>query len=151
MVIESSQAAHWLYRREHMAIDEQALIERILEAENLTDNLEDEPAAQLLKWGTGQAGQLVKNVDDEEAAGKIITALMAVMRQINRLAGDVEAASVEDLAGGLGRLAKLHKQAFGYAPDTSAATLKATAKALAKITPAQAVPLVLEWLTPTQK
>jgi len=132
-----------------MAIDKQALIERILEAENLTDNLEDEAASQLLKWGTGQVGALVKDMDDEERAGETVQGLMAVMRQINRLAGDLD--SPEDLAADLGRLAKLHTQAFGYAPDASAAALKATAKALTGVTASEAVPLILKWLTPRKK
>jgi hypothetical protein len=134
-----------------MAIDEQALIERILEAENLTDNLEDEAASQLLKWGTSQVGQLVKDTDDEARLGETVKGLMAVMRQINRLAGNLGSASVADLAAGLGRLAKLHTQAFGYAPDASAVALKATATALTRTTASEAVPLLLKWLAPRKK
>ena len=131
-----------------MAIDEQILIERILEAENLTDNLEDEPASLLLKWGTGQVSRLAQNSEDQEHAGERINGLMAVMRKINRLAGNLDSAEAEELAADLARLVELHAQAFGHARDASAEDLKAAAAALAQTPASEAVPFVLKWLAP---
>ncbi len=40
-------------------MDRQILIDRLLESENLTDNLEDEDANVLIKWGIAQLDHLI--------------------------------------------------------------------------------------------
>src|SRR5450631_495885 len=68
-------------------MDPQRAKERILENENLTDNLDDEAADWLLNWGIGHLNGLVGSIQDEDSAGEKINALMAVMRQLNRIGG----------------------------------------------------------------
>ena len=133
-----------------MAVDEQILTDRILEAENLTDELEDDAATPLLKWGTGQVGRLVRNVEDEELAGGRINALMAVMRQINRLVGRGPN-SPDELTAGLGQLIELYARAFGASRSATAAELEAAAGVLAQSSRPQAVGFILEWLAQPEK
>ena len=67
-------------------MDVQLFIDRLLESENLTDNLDDEAANTLIKWGIRQVDPLIKDKDDE-TAGTQVNHLMALMRSINSLAG----------------------------------------------------------------
>ena len=129
-------------------MDPQIFVERILENENLTGDLEDGPAAQLLKWGTGQVAALVRDLQDEEAAGAKVNALMALIRQVNRTAGNSAGAAAEDLVGELERLLDRHAQALGGARPAEAAEMQAAAAALAALTPDQAVAFLLDWLNP---
>ena len=128
-------------------MDHQVFVERILENESLTGDLEDGPAARLLRWGTGQVRALVQELDDEEAAGARANALMALMRQVNKTASTSAGATAEDLAEALHRLRERHAAAFGPARDMSAAEVEAAAAALAALSPDQAVTFLLEWLT----
>src|ERR1041385_8939475 len=92
-------------------MDRQLLIDRLLEAENLTDNLEDDAANTLIKWGIGQIDHLIKGVNDEEVAGDKVNDLMALMRGINSTAGNPSAASQEKLH----ELLERYAQTFGKA------------------------------------
>jgi hypothetical protein len=94
-------------------MDKQAAIDRILETENLTDGLEDDDAKWLLDWGIGFLPALIGELEDEDAAGAKVNELMAVMRQINQIVADRNAASPEDLADAVVALAEAHARAFG--------------------------------------
>jgi len=81
-------------------MNRQLLVDRILETENLTSNLDDKDADVLLKWGIAQVDGLIKNVVTEEVAGNKVNQLMMVMREVNELAADpasVTASAIIDL------------------------------------------------------
>jgi hypothetical protein len=127
-------------------MDHQIFIDRLLENENLTGDLEDAPAVRLLKWGTGLVPGLIQALEDEEAAGTKVNALMALMRQVNRTAANSAGAPAEDLAADLGRLVEHRAAVFGNEWQASAAEIEAAATALAALAPDQAVTFLLEWL-----
>ena len=125
-------------------MDRQLLIDRLLEAENLTDNLEDEDANILIKWGVAQIDHLVDGLEDEEAAGEKVNDLMQLMRTINSTAGNPSAASHEKLL----KLIEQHAQTFGKAHQMDEDERKAVTEKLSKMQPGQAVKYLLEWMHP---
>src|SRR5437016_5998938 len=114
-------------------MNEQAYIDRILEAENLTDNLQDEPANLLLHWGTSRVRSSLKDVADDEQAGQRVNAIMAVMRQINRIVGNAASTPMNDSINDLKKLVKLYTRATGASPTPAAdpARLQVVASTLA--------------------
>ena len=94
-------------------MEKRRFVERILETENLTDQLEDAEANLLLEWGTAQLDGILQGIEDEEAAGARVNALMAVMRKINRILGSREDTAAEDLEADLLALSGLLTSAFG--------------------------------------
>jgi hypothetical protein len=98
-------------------MDKQLFIDRILETENLTDELEDADANWLLAWGTGQLDAVLGGVEDETAAGDRVNALMAVMRVINRIAGKYGDLPEDRLMEKLTELNGLYNQVFHPAGD----------------------------------
>ena len=74
-------------------IDQQPFVDRMLESENLTDELEDEDADWLLNWGIGQIGEAIKGAANMDAASEKVNALMQFMRLLNRLGGNPTSAS----------------------------------------------------------
>ena len=135
-------------------MDEQVYIDRILEAENLTDNLEDEPANVLLQWGTSRARSAIQGLDDEEQAGQRVNALMAVMRQINRVVGNATSAPIDDTIADLEKLVELYAPArhttgdASPAPAADPANLHMVASKLAGSPPREALLFLLDWLAP---
>ncbi len=127
-------------------MDDQLFIDQILENESLTGGLEDGPAAQLLRWGTQQVSGLVKGLDDEESAGAKVNALMAVMRQVARIAGSCNAAAADDLATELGRLLESRAVAFGSISPATADELTNAAAVLTELPPDRAMSFLLHWL-----
>jgi hypothetical protein len=94
-------------------MDKTQFVERILETENLTDELEDAEANLLLDWGAAQLDRILQGMVDEESAGLQVNALMAVMRKINRILGSREGASPKYLEADLMALSGLVSSAFG--------------------------------------
>ena len=128
-------------------MDHQVFVERILENEGLTGDLEDGPAARLLQWGTGQVQGLVQDLADEEAAGDKVNGLVALMRQVTRTASRSLGAANSDLIEDLGQLRERYGQVFGPVRPASSGEIEAAATALAALSPEQAVTFVLDWLT----
>ncbi len=127
-------------------MDYQLLIDRILENESLTGDLEDGPAEQLLRWGIQQVRVLVSEVDDEESAGAKVNALLALMRHVTRLANSCSGAHVSALAEQLGRLLESRALAFGSdSPATEEEVVKAAAL-LREMPPDRAMVFLLDWL-----
>jgi len=131
-------------------MDAKVFIERLLENENLTAELMDEDANWLLNWGSSQVKQLVQDIEDEEAAGTRVNALMAVMRQVNQLVGQLDALETADLAAELGKLVKSHAKAFGGSHKVGADERTAAAAKLGSMTSSQALQFLVEWLTPAE-
>ncbi len=94
-------------------MDKERFTERILETENLTDELEDADANWLLDWGIARLDAVLLGVKDEETAGNRVNALMAVMRKINRITGSYTSQSPQALAEDLAALHDLFAAAFG--------------------------------------
>ncbi len=127
-------------------MDDQLFIDQILENESLTGDLEDGPAAQLLRWGTRQVSGLVKGLDDEELANAKVNALMAVMRQVARMSVRCYGAAAGELATELGRLLESHALAFDSTGQASADEVANAAAVLAELPPDRAMTFLLHWL-----
>ena len=54
-------------------MEKECFIERILETENLTDELEDADARWLLDWGIQNLDEVLSSTQDEETAGNKVT------------------------------------------------------------------------------
>jgi hypothetical protein len=122
-------------------MDQQVLVDKILETENLTDNLEDQAANALLKWGTGQVSKLVEGVEDDEAAGAKVNDLMHVMRGLNSLAGSPGSVSHEKIADLLNRYAALVGDV-----QVDEAEHHTIAERVSKMEPGEAIRFLTEWL-----
>jgi len=131
-------------------MDDKVFIERLLENENLTAELMDEDANWLLNWGSSQVKRLVQDIEDEEAAGTRVNALMAVMRQVNQLVGQFDGLEAADLAAELGKLVKAYTKAFGGSRKVGVAERTAAAAQLGAMTSSQALQFLVEWLAPAE-
>ncbi len=88
----------------------------------------------------------VSELDDEESAGAKVDALMALMRQMTRVANSCAGAHVSALAEQLGRLLESRALAFGSdSPATEDEVVKAAAL-LRELPPDRAVAFLLDWL-----
>jgi hypothetical protein len=126
-------------------MDKERFVERMLETENLTDELEDSDANWLLDWGTGQLDQVLQGIVDEEAAGNRVNALMAVMRKINRMTGSRQRRPAVDLSADLLALTGLFSDAFGTARQASQEERSAAATRLATLPTHAALDLLTGW------
>ena len=121
-------------------VDQQNFIDRMLEVENLTDELEDEDAEFFLKWGVEQLKQTLSSVDDAEAAGEYSNNLMGFMRTVNQVAGDLENIQPEDLAP----LAEFRQKAFGPGQVLAVETIEDIAGRIKAMTPRQAIEYLIQ-------
>jgi hypothetical protein len=123
----------------------QMLIERILESENLTDNLEDAEANRLLDWGVAHLPEAVQNAASSRRAGSKTNHLMALMRTVNQLVGSRADLPPEELEGGLKELGDRFQRAFGRSiPASEPARRQEIARWLPQMTSQQAVDLLLD-------
>jgi len=99
--------------------------DRMLEVENLTDALEDDDANWLLDWGTKQVGPLIQGIADDDQAGEKVNQLMGVMRSVNRITGDRNAAPPDELADDIHQLVDKYNAAFGTSVSPSDDEIKA--------------------------
>jgi len=123
-------------------VDRQVLIDRLLESENLTDNLEDEDANTLIKWGISQISPLVNGIKDENAAGEKVNHLMGLMRQVNTIAGNLSTVSEEKIQ----KLLEQFTQTFDKDHHVSDEERKAVAEKLSQMQPGDAVKYLLDWM-----
>ena len=123
-------------------MDHQVLIDRLLESENLTDNLEDDAANVLIKWGIAQLDHLVDGIDDEEIAGTRINQLMNLMRQVNSIAGNPATVSEEKIQ----KLLEQFTQTFDKAHHISDEERREVADKLSQMQPGDAVKYLLDWM-----
>jgi hypothetical protein len=126
-------------------MDQQRFIERILETENLTAELEDAEANWLLNWGISQLDAVLQKTSDSEVAGARVNALMAVMRKINRLTAARQNKSAEALAAELSALAELFGMAFHCTTKVDPASLPGAVTALPGLSARQAVEFLAAW------
>jgi hypothetical protein len=123
-------------------VDQQIYIDRLLETENLTDNLEDEDAKALINWGIEQIDPLLNDIQNEDQAHEKINHLMQLMREINRLAGNPSTASTEKLSN----LLSAYEQTFDKAHPMSDEERKAAVDKISSMQPGEAVKYLLEWI-----
>jgi hypothetical protein len=125
-------------------IDPQILIDRMLENENLTGNLDDEDADWLLDWG---ADRLREFGDSEtmEAAEKKAGALMKFMRGLDRLAGGLPGVDPTDLAA----LLEHYTAALGSARVAGQVEIEDAAASISYLTPRQALGYLINWCAPS--
>jgi hypothetical protein len=126
-------------------MEKDVYVERLLETENLTDELEDREANWLLEWGIARLGPALETIEEEEAAGNKVNALMAVMRKINRLAGSRARRTSEELSAELIVLLQLFEAAFGQARQASPDEIEAAAASLPGLSTQQALELLANW------
>jgi len=117
-------------------------VDRLLESENLTDQLEDEDANALLDWGIAKIDGLIEGVDDREAAGEKINSLMHLMRGMNSLAGNPSEISPQ----GLIDLLKRYEQIAGGTIAVNEAEHRSIAEQVSKAQPGEVIRLLTEWL-----
>ena len=127
-------------------MDRQLLIDRLLEAENLTDNLDDEAANTLIKWGIGQIDHLTKGTENDETAGAKVNRLMSLMRGVNSIAGNPSAISADSLL----KLLDRYTEAFDKDHQTTEDERTTVAQRISRMEPKQAVESLLEWIDSKQ-
>ncbi len=105
-------------------IDVEAAVGMILEAESLTDGLNDEDADWLLNWGAERARQLIKGMTDQEAAGERVQRIMGVMRAAVAISTERVEHPAADQGAALQTLLTRYAAAFDrtYAPDAVSIT-----------------------------
>ena len=124
-------------------IDPQILIDRMLENENLTDNLDDQDADWLLDWGADRLRELADSATMEAAEEKA-GALMKFMRGLNRLAGALPVVEPADLAG----LLEQYAAAFGGSRKASQGDFAQAAAKVASMKPREALQYLINWSRP---
>ena len=121
-------------------IDQQPFVDRMLESENLTDELEDEDADWLLNWGIGQIGEAIKAAADMDAASEKVNALMQFMRLLNRLGGNPTFASTI-----FPKLLEMRSAVFGASPSLSEMESRQVVETLSTMTSRQAMEFIVHW------
>jgi len=124
-------------------MDEELFTSRLLETENLTDNLEDDDANTLLDWAVGQVKGII---GDPLTAGERVNSLMAVVRKINHLVPDLGVRSPQDISAALADMARTADGAFGRTPPAGGADLQNLAGKLRSASTSEAIQSLLEWL-----
>jgi hypothetical protein len=67
-------------------MDVQAAVERLLETANLTDDLDDQAADQLIEWGANSLRTLITPEDTDQTSGDKLNKVMALMRAARQIA-----------------------------------------------------------------
>ncbi len=127
-------------------MDQQIAVDRILETENLTANLEDPDANWLLNWGISHVPRLIGHIEDDEAAGAKVNELMAVMRKLNQIAGESAEKPTEELDKDIKELAALYRKAFGEIRMLGADDFKRAAGELRKKSPLETMQFLIEFV-----
>ncbi len=125
-------------------MDRQLFVDRLLESENLTGNLEDDDANLLLDWGIAQIDGLIAGLEDDELAGTRINHLMRFMRSINELAGNLQATTSQALSDLLER----YVTTFGQGHQASDSERSKAAATLSSMEPGAAIRYLLDWCRP---
>jgi hypothetical protein len=123
-------------------LDRQTFVDRLLETENLTDQLEDDDANILLDWGVQHIDGLIEGLEDHDAAGEKVNGLMHVMRSLNSLAGDPKRISQEGLAD----LLKRYSQIVEGNVSVDENEHRVMAEKMADMQPGTAIRYLTEWL-----
>jgi hypothetical protein len=123
----------------------QRYVERMLEIENLTDQLGDDEADWLLNWGAEQFGVVLGEVVGDEEAGRRANAFYAVLRKINRMAGSRAQRGETDLAVDFAALAGLASEAYHAPSSANTESCRSAARHLRGLDAEQAVGFLARW------
>ena len=124
--------------------DPQKFIDRLLEAENLTDYLEDEDADYLINWGVAQLREIIGKIEDITTAGECANDLMGFLRTLNQITGNLDNIRQDDLV----QLAGYRQKAFGPGQDLAPGDYLEATSRLEAMTPRQAIDYLLQGLLP---
>ena len=124
--------------------DPQKFVDRMLEAENLTDYLEDGDADYLINWGVAQLRESIGKIEDITTAGEYTNNLMGFLRTLNQIAGNLGNIQPGDLV----QLAERRQKAFGPGRDLTPGDYLEAASRLETMTPRQAIDYLLQGLSP---
>lgn len=122
--------------------DLQTLTDRMLESENLTDNLQDQEAQWLLDWGIAELRRLAGEAENDQVLAEKAGALMKFMRGLNRLAGSLPDADPAELA----RLLESRFAAYGTSRPAEQAAINDAVTALSALPPRQALEFLIGWV-----
>ncbi len=123
----------------------QPFIDRMLEVENLTDNLEDKDAKRLLDWGIHWLPKALEGQVDADAAGDKANQLMGLLRKLNRLAPDGQSMSQDDID----EVIRQAEQVFGPR-QAAAGGVSADLARLQEMDSSQILDYLLQLVTPQQ-
>ncbi len=130
-------------------MDPERFAERMLEIENLTDELEDAEAQLLLDWGIAELGPLLADVQDSEAAGEKANGLIGLMRKINRLVGRMTGKAPDQLAEELTALDEVWRAIYPGAAPSSASQAAQSPASFSALDTRSALQLLLKRPTPS--
>jgi hypothetical protein len=122
--------------------DLQTLTDRMLESENLTDNLQDQEAQWLLDWGITELRRLASEAENEQELSDRAGALMKFIRGLNRLVGGLPDADPAELA----RLLESHFAAYGTSRAAEQAAIDEAVIALSALPPREALEFLIGWV-----
>ncbi len=120
-------------------MDKQDAIDRILETENLTDNLQDDDAEWLIQWGIGHLDTLIAAAEGDDQARDKVDHLMAAMRTINQIVADRAVKSPEQLAHDIHTFLLHYARTFGESKTIQRSAEKRASSALAPLSPREAM------------
>jgi hypothetical protein len=123
-------------------LDIQNFIDRMLESENLTDELEDEDAKTLINWGVSNITELMDGIDNPDNAFDRVSNLTRVMRRINRICGNPAGVSTENLTDLLDKC----NTAFGSSRSVTESDLEAAASQIAAMSSGAALQFLFQWV-----
>jgi hypothetical protein len=132
-------------------MEEQAAIDRILETENLTDNLEDQEANWLLDWGIKRLPGLIAGIEDDEAAGAKVNELMTVMRQVNRIMGGRDSMGSDELVEAIQALVDKYERLVGTARKASPDDFTSLSPQIVEKSALDAIQFLVEWIAPASQ
>ncbi len=129
----------------------QRAAELILDDASLTDEMSDPEASQVIEWAVRVARQLAERtsgLDDaqaQQALDEQVQNLRKVLRRINGLVGSLSAATPQDIAERLQKIADAASQVPVLAAESSA-SLQAAAPEIQSLSPPEAVSRILSGL-----
>ena len=121
--------------------DRQNFVDRMLESENLTDELEDDAAKWLIHWGIEQIDIVTDGIEDGELASEKVGNLMRFIRRLNRIAGNLDSLTGEDLSELLDRCSST----YGASRTASEEEMNETAGRLSSMSPFEALEFLITW------
>jgi hypothetical protein len=127
-------------------LDIQNFIDYMLEAENLTDELEDEDAKTLINWGIDKITGLINGIDDQDDAYEHVSSLMRVMRRLNRICGNPADVNPEDLTDLLDRC----NIAFGSSRSVTESDMETAVVQIAGVSSGEALQFLFQWIKTEQ-
>lgn len=125
-------------------MDRQILVDRLLGTSNLTDELEDDAANELLNWAVSQVDGLMADGADEATVNQRIYDLMQLMRGVNKWASKPQSFT----EGVLQEFTQSYLRVFGDVRNASGDERARVVAQLAELNPKDALIYLLNWLKP---